>query len=376
MADGKMKQNEYYSYNSKDLPKGCQHCVKGEKVVLFVTGVCPRQCNFCPVSDEKYQKDVIFANERKILSDSDLIKEAEMMKASGAGITGGDPLTRLERTCTFIINLKKKFGNKFHIHLYTSLNLVNEKNLAQLFEAGLDEIRFHLDWEDDSLWENLELARKFSWDVGVEVPLLIDKDYKKMIDFVHDKADFINLNELETADNTQFTLQKNVKDPLSYAVKGSVEFGLKVLEYAKKYDLAVHLCTAKLKDAIQLTNRIKRESEGAKKKFDIVDEEGMLIRGALYLCELKPGFSYRDKLKTVDKEKFVNLLEPLLCTIKDKFGLGEEDIFLDTKKCRILVSKKLVNKEKNYFDTLGLIPAIVTEYPTADQLEIEVEFLN
>jgi len=140
--------------------------------------------------------------------------------------------------------------------------------------------------------------------------------------------------------------------------------------------LKVHVCTAKLKDAVQLTNRIKRESEGAKKKFDLVDDEGMLIRGAIYLNDLKPGFDYRNRLSKIDKEGFVEKLTPFYDRIKKKFKLADDEIYLDPEKPRILISKKLAKKKKIYFLDLGLKPAIVIEYPTADQLEIEVEFLE
>jgi len=369
-----MKQNKYYSYNLGLLPKGCQYCVKGEKLVLFVTGICPRKCYFCPVSDQKYQQDVTFANEREVKEVKDLIKEAELMRAKGAGITGGDPLAKLDRTIKYIGELKNRFGKEFHIHLYTSLNLVNEKVLQQLFAVGLDEIRFHLDLDDQKLWKRLGLA--FDYDVGIEVPLIPgkEKETKQLIDFIQDKVKFLNLNELEVADNKQSKILEKgfkVKDQLSYAVKGSLELGLKLIEYVKEkeYPLKVHLCTAKLKDAVQLANRIKREAKNVKQDFDIVDKEGMLIRGVLYLDELKPGFNYQEKLKDIDKSKYIKKLELLLSKINIK------EAIIDQEKPRILLSKKIVKKNKKFFKKLGLVPAVVTEYPTADQLEIEVEFI-
>ncbi|MBU0470041.1 MAG: radical SAM protein [Nanoarchaeota archaeon] len=379
----KVPENKYYSYNLGQLPKGCRYCVKGEKLVLFITGECPRRCYFCPVSDQKYQKDVIFANERSVKDFEDVVKEAEAMDAKGAGITGGDPLARLERTVEFIRKLKERFGKEFHIHLYTSLDLVNSENLKQLFQAGLDEIRFHLDFESKKLWDRIELAKEFDWDLGVEIPLIPnkEKELKELIDFIHDKVKFLNLNELEVADNEQSKLLKmglKTKDEVSYAVEKSLELGLSLIEYVKKkeYQLSVHLCTAKLKDAIQLGNRLKREAEVSKNKFDLVDEEGMLIRGALYLKELAPDFGYRKKLEEADKEQFVQLLKPLYDRIKKKFKLDDEEIMIDEKKPRILLSKRLVKKKSSYFASLGLRPAIVVEYPTANQLEIEVEFLG
>lgn len=378
-----MQQNRYHSYNLGPLPQGCRQCVKGEKLVLFMTGECPRRCYFCPVSDQKYQKDVTFANEREVKTFQDALEEAKAMDAKGAGITGGDPLAKPERTIEFIRKFKENFGKNFHMHLYTSLNLADKEILEQLFNAGLDEIRFHLDLDSVKLWDRIDSANEFSWDVGVEIPLIPnkEKETKKLIDFIHDKVRFLNLNELEVADNEQSKLLKmglQTKDSASYAIKGSQELGLSLINYVqeKGYHLTVHLCTAKLKDSVQLSNRIKREAETSKHKFDIVDEEGMLVRGALYLKESAPGFGYRGELETLDKEKVISKLRPLFEKIKKRFNLDDDLIMIDNKKPRMLISKKLAKKKKDYFLSLGLKPAVVVEYPTADQLEMEVEFLG
>jgi len=383
MAIKNKLENRFHSYNSGKLPKGCVYCVKGEKLVLFVTGVCPRKCYFCPVSDEKYQKDVVFANELKARNFKDIFAEAKAMNAKGSGITGGDPLVKLNRTTDYIKKSKKYFGKKFHIHIYTSLNLVSEKTLKKLYLAGLDEIRFHLDLDSKKLWKKLELAKKFNWDVGVELPLLPNKEKEIMeiIDYIHDKVDFLNLNELEVADNNHSNLKQfgfHVKNKTSYAIKGSLELGLKLINYSKskKYKIPIHLCTAKLKDAVQLSNRIKREAKIIKHDFDIMDKEGLLIRGALYLPEFKPGFSYRKKLKNANKEKYIKKLNRLIIKIKNKLKFNNNDFVIDKNKLRILLSKKNIIKNKELFLKMNLVLAIVTEYPTADQFEVELEFLN
>ena len=190
-----LAQNQYYSYNLGELPEGCQACVKGEKLVLFTTGLCPRRCYFCPVSDEKFNHDITFANERRVESPQDIITEAQLMDAKGAGITGGDPLMKLDRTLTAIKDLKHKFGASFHIHLYTSLNMITEKNLQQLFNAGLDEIRFHLDLESKQFWPKLTLARQFPWKIGVEIPMIPTKEaeIKELMAFIQDKINLVFL---------------------------------------------------------------------------------------------------------------------------------------------------------------------------------------
>ena len=377
-----MQPNKHHSYNTGTLPDGCKMCVKGEKLVIFVTGHCPRKCYFCPVSDDKFGSDNIFANERKVETDQDLLDEAKAMQARGAGITGGDPLMQLDRTVHYIKLLKQTFGKEFHIHLYTSLNLITENNLKQLQQARLNEIRFHFDFDSDLFWPKLQKALKYDWHVGVELPLVPKKEteIKQIIDLIHDKVKFLNLNELEIADNEMSKLAEmgyETKDKYSYAIKESVQLGLNLIEYAKNksYNFPIHVCTAKLKDATQLTNRIKRESEGAKKPFDIVDKEGLLTRGALYSPELSPGIEYRKKIKSHNWDHLIKKLQSLIPRIKKKFKLKDGDIFLDTKKPRILIAKRLAKKKNNYFTNLGLKVAIVKEYPTADQLEIEVEFL-
>ena len=376
-----IRENKYYSYQLGDLPLGCQQCVRGEKLVVFTTGLCPRKCYFCPVSDAKFGYDLSFANERKVIIDDDLLLEAELMDAQGAGITGGDPLMALSRTTKYIRLLKQRFGNVFHIHLYTSLNLATDPSLTQLHDAGLDEIRFHLDVDSQQFWLRLALAKKFSWKVGVELPMLPaqEKETLEIAQHIKDKVDFLNLNELEVADNRQSKLGEmgfRTKDALSYAVRGSLEAGKRILSKLgeQHYPLPVHLCTAKLKDAVQLANRLKREAQGMRKPFDLVTKEGMLIRGALYLPELAPGFGYRKKLQDVSPS-FVSLLTLVFHDITAELGLSEKDMSLDTMKPRILVSRALLRQHRSLWKKKGLLAAIVKEYPTADQLEIEVEFV-
>jgi uncharacterized protein len=387
MTNLKIIQNkDNDSFHLGSLPKGCQHCVKGEKLVLFITGLCSQKCYFCPVSEQKFGHDKIFADEWEMAEDDTgkLIKEAELIDAKGAGITGGDPLCVLDRTCKYIKLLKEKFGKQFHIHLYTPLKLVTKENLAKLYEAGLDEIRFHPDLENDKDWHKLELAQKFGWDIGIEIPCVPDKgtEIKKLIDYSKDLVKFINLNELELSDTKveHYDLSNfEAKDKLSYGVKGSSELGRELIDYVKdkNYGLNIYFCTARLKDKTQLGNRMKRRAKNAAKKTDIITDEGTLIRGVIYLPDYKPGFGYHDKLKAMgdeEKNKVVAELEKVKQSLEEKFRVTNK-IIVDPAKLRLLISKKLVQIHKKRIVKEGLVPAIVEEYPTEDALELEVEFL-
>lgn len=371
-----IKETKYHSWQTGEMALGCKQCVQGKKLVLFVTGLCAKRCFYCPVSEQKFNKDVIFANEWKIIDPQkpeELIEEAKLTDATGAGITGGDPLMRLDRTVNYIKLLKEIFGKQFHIHLYTPLKLVDEDKLKQLHEAGLDEIRFHPNLEDDTLWDRLSLAKKFKWDVGVEIPCVpgFEAMTKKLIDFMKDKVDFLNLNELELSDtktehNKMHEKGFKPKDDQSYAVKGSQELGMGLLKYAREKGIRAYFCTGKLKDSVQMKQRIKRRACNIALPTDEVTEEGLLIRGCIYLKDLAPGFDYQERIKKAQTKETLQQLEQL----QQQFG-G----VVDKKKLRVLLSEKDIKEKAKEIKQQNAIPAIIEEYPTADAIETEVEFL-
>ncbi len=347
-------KTKYYSYNTGKLPKGCELCVLGKKLVLFVTGLCDRGCFYCPISDKKKYNDVVYANEWPVKSSKYIIKEAELTEAKGAGFTGGDPLVKLDRVVSYIKLLKKRFGKKFHIHLYTSLELVSEDTLKKLYKAGLDEIRFHPSLYNKKLWQKILIARKFKWDIGVEIPAIpgAEKHIKELIDFISDKIDFLNINELEFSDTNANNLARfnfTCKNDISYAVKGSEELAKKLLKYCKGKIKNVHYCTAKLKDRVQLSERIKLRAKNVKKPYDLVTSEGMLYRGVIYTKNF------------AGVKKFLRKLE----VPKSLFEY-------DKNKKRVLVAPwvllGLKDELKKHWDI-----ALVEEYPTYDQLEVLVE---
>src|SRR3989454_10221923 len=89
------------------------------KMDLFVTGISSFHCFYCPVSDEKMYKYVVFADEKRVTRDEDVLEESHAIQATGAGITGGDPFDAVERTNHYIRLLKHDFGFRFDTHLYT-----------------------------------------------------------------------------------------------------------------------------------------------------------------------------------------------------------------------------------------------------------------
>jgi pyruvate formate-lyase activating enzyme-like uncharacterized protein len=308
-----------------------------------------------------------------------MLEEIRLTQATGCGITGGDPLVSLQRTIEYIKFLKEKCGKGFHIHLYTPFQLVSEKSMKALYEAGLDEIRFHPNVDDDSEWDRIKFAEKYDWDRGIEIPCLPDKveGMKKIVDYFKSKVKFINLNELEFSDTTvaHYNMDRyETKDETSYGSKGSKEAAKEIINYVRENSIhiTVYFCSAHLKDRIQMGNRIKRRAENVSKDYDEVTDEGMLVRGAVYLNAPKK----RVELLAIQKEVKEDIIKKLEAA-REKI-LSECDdvtIDIDKDKLRLLTYPAFVEHFAEKLKSLNFVPAIVEEYPTKDATEIEMDFL-
>jgi len=350
-----MKQNNFYSYNLGNLSRGCSQCVKGEKTVLYITGLCPRNCFYCPLSEQKKNKDVMYANERKVKSIKEIIQEIKLNSSKGVGITGGDPLLSFNRTLRTIKSLKIEFP-KFHIHLYTSLNLLDENKIKKLNEAGLDEIRLHPDLYDKSLWDKIKIIRKFRGKKGIEIPVIpgCTSKIKELVLLYEEYIDFLNLNEFEYSDSNDIELHNRgfyCRSKETYAIKGSREAAIQLLKWIEdnEINMRAHFCTAKLKDAIQISNRLKKRAKNVALPLDVVDEDGILIRGVIRSSDRK-----------------------LMAQIKKKYEIPSNLITYDKDREQILIAPWILME---IFSEIDCECQIVKEYPTFDRMIVEVDVL-
>ncbi len=336
------------------LPVGCAQCTEGAKMVLFVTGLCSFHCFYCPVSDEKMYKDVIYADEKRVEEDADVLEEARAIRAKGAGITGGDPLEAVDRTCHYIRLLKGEFGPAFHTHLYTMST--DPDRIRRLAEAGLDELRFHV---PPGLWARAgtsgfvaaaRLAKSLGMTVGVEVPLIPEreKELVKLVEWAEAEGlSFVNLDEMEYSD-ANFARMKvrgyEIKHDLSYGVKGADRVAVRLLE--RPWRITVHYCTSGYKDAWQLRSRIKRRAENVARPWDVVTEDGTLVKGII------EGEGLGDLMREISR----------------KFRVPQEFMGLDAGRKRIEIAPWILEE---IAPRLKRPSYVVEEYPTADGLEVE-----
>jgi pyruvate formate-lyase activating enzyme-like uncharacterized protein len=331
------------------MPRGCQLCIRGAKLVLFVTGLCKRGCFYCPLSEKRRNKDRVYANERPVKSNKDIFDEGRLIDALGTGVTGGDPSIRFKRVLRYIILLKQKFGKNHHIHMYCCSKLPS-KQLRELKKAGLDEIRFHT-WSV----EPVKAALKADLRTGVEIPA-IPGEFKRTRKLLKELdsigCDFVNMNEFEFSDTNLAAMKARgfkIKSDVSMGVKGSEEMAIKLMRWAaRNTHLNIHYCPSSLKDRVQLRNRLKRRARNVAKPFEEITDEGLLIKGVIY------GLP-KSKLDTVRK------------LLIFKYRAPSKLVFIDREKNRIELPSHVAEKLAKLEPALNF--ALVEEYPTYDRLE-------
>ncbi|USZ71274.1 radical SAM protein [Natronosalvus halobius] len=265
------------------ISKGCEQCAKGGKMVLFVYGYCDqRDCFYCPLGENRKNVTDVYANERLVESDEDVLTEAHRMDALGTSITGGEPQEALERTCHYLSLLKDEFGEDHHTHLYTGIPGGRE-NMRRLSEAGLDEIRFHPpleQWGDlhGTEWEDiLYVAREEGLTPAFEIPGI--RPETEFLDFLDEgAADFCNVNEFEMSHGNYRRMQAEgfeLKEGHMSAVDNDRDGILEVMGDHPK----VYFCTSVFKDAAQHRRRLKRMARTVRREFDDVTDDGTLVYG-------------------------------------------------------------------------------------------------
>lgn len=313
--------------------------------MLFVTGRCGRDCFYCPLSAERKEIDVVYADELLVTRIEDILDEARSIGALGTGITGGEPLLKLDFVKECIRALKREFGEEHHIHLYTGI-LPDKETLRGLTEAGLDEIRLHPpldDWSNPAgLGEALSGAATLGLEAGVEIPAL--EPAPEIIKAVKSTGAFLNLNELEFSETNADRLKGKGFEPQEShcGAYGSEEMAR---VHFMDEEIKVHFCTSRFKDAVQLRERLKRRAERVARSFDLPTEDGTLIHGVI----------------EGDRDRALNALESLEVPVELYASVGPAvDIAADILE---EISKELKG--------IGLKVSIVERYPLEGGLIVE-----
>jgi len=334
-------------------------------MVLFVTGLCRFRCFYCPVSPVRNQKDVVFANERRVERDEDVVEEARAIGASGTGITGGDPLGVVDRVEHYVRLLKREFGASHHIHLYT--HEPNPEKLRRLASAGLDEFRLHI---PPYLWgplstsggayrEVLEAAPSWGIRRGVEIPVVPDKEreLRRLLRALEALGvDFVNLNELEFSETNEAAMRERryrVDPKNGWGVLGSRAVAERVVRDLR-LRVPLHYCSSRFKDGVQLRQRLIRRAERTAPPFAERTVDGTVVVGVV------------EAGAVADLSRWAR-------SVADRVAVDRSDYRLDVGRRRVLLPPRVLRRVA---DRLRWPAFEVEEYPTADALEVERAPLN
>jgi len=345
--------------------KGCIECQKGRKMVLFVTGRCHWACDYCPLSENRRESPVMYANERPCTTFEDVIREAEAMNATGTGITGGDPMMDAKRTLEAISILKERFGMDHHIHLYTSLTPSNDL-IGELARAGLDEMRFHpLQLKLNSYADSIESASKAGISVGIEVPCEPDKEadlFAMLTDIESLPIEFLNLNELEITIGNQDHMEVrgfNLATSLTAGAEGSMDLAQRIKRHVELNDdgtsskFHVKVCSSSYKDAGQLRARFRRRGEASLLPHESLTEDDTVVFGVI-----------------ISEDESI---ESDLAELLDMTGLPADWAQINKLENRIEIPLDLA---EDLADVIDRPIAAIEVHPTHERLEVGLVWLN
>ena len=112
----------------------------------------------------------------------------------------------------------------------------------------------------------------------------------------------------------------------------------------------MHFCSSTFKDGVQLRNRLKRKAEKSAKEYEVITDDGTVIKGVLY-----------------------GNLEEAVRLLKEEYDVPEVLMHLDEERDRLEVAPWVLEEIAS---ELPYRCYEVEEYPTADRLEVERAPLN
>jgi pyruvate formate-lyase activating enzyme-like uncharacterized protein len=267
-----------------EFARGCRQCQLGIKSVLFITGICPLNCFYCPVSRDRFGKDVMFINDRQISKfPDDIIDELDRAGSNGLAITGGDPIMVVDRVVELVRLLKDTYGRGFHIHMYTHVLNINEDAIKKLAGSGIDEVRIHAinPAQLSGKLGLLKMLKDADIELGLEVPALprFENDIVKVAELLINNGliSFVNLNELDVSPaNINNLISMGYKPGPDGSVIGSIDAGIKIAtEIRRRWPwISVNVCTSRYKDLAQIGARLFRINMRVSGGDEVVLDDG------------------------------------------------------------------------------------------------------
>ncbi len=269
------------------LSSACVACTGGRGSKTFtLSTACNRHCYFCFNAN---QADYDRSRALKAGWQNELDAFLAKGDVTHVALTGGEPLLHPREAVAFFQRAHQAFPQA-HLRLYTDGDLLSDELLAQLRDAGLQELRLSvkLDVLDsdaqqsaaiDEALARITQAKRFIRDVMVEMPAIpgTEQAMRKVL-LGLDAAGAFGINLLEfgypmndwaefarrgfTVANPPFPVAYDYEYAAGLPVAGSEALCLRLLEFAldQGLSLGVHYCSLenKHRDQILQQNRLAK----------------------------------------------------------------------------------------------------------------------
>lgn len=307
------------------MSKGCEICGQGGWSCMFINGKCNCRCFYCPT--EQNEIDIPTTNGVKFAKPADYVDYIDKFGFKGVSISGGEPLLTFDKTLSFVSAVKRKFGEKIYLWLYTNGTLASGDMLSKLRDAGLDEIRFDIGATNYSL-EKAKTAVGVIRNVTVEIPA-IPEDYEVMKLKLSEMKDvginYLNLHQLRlTPHNYRNIANRNYRflhgEKVTVLESELTALNLLRHSFENNINLPINYCSYAYKNRFQSAATRRRNAAFIKKDFEDITENGYI----------------RTLCLTGNTEDIVRQAEDF-----KKLGFKQELWSLSSSKDRLFFSKSL-----------------------------------
>lgn len=265
-----LEHRTYFVGNEAHFPKGCQSCLFGTGLsAIRKTNTCNLECKFCYNYGQLDDSEPIGSGMWEIGGTKFYEKDIDLLlsiheKPTGIAYVYLEPFMEIE---TYYSVIKKFSDLGIHQHMYTNGTLATEETLKALGEAGLSEIRFNLGASNcsDDVVELIGIAKKYIKYVGIETPMtpeFFDMFFRKKVEILETKLDFINCAELHLNENNidnyygenMYIARHGYVSPI-WSRSLTLEF--MAIAESESWDLVVHDCSnhTKFARALNLNNK-------------------------------------------------------------------------------------------------------------------------
>jgi len=256
------------------LSPGCLICGQGPWSCLFINALCTANCFYCPEDRSITQEKDPF-DEIKFETPRDYVDYVKILGIKGVGFSGGEPLLVFDKLLLYIHMLRKEFGKKIYLWIYTNGDLVDKDKMKKLKEAGLDEVRFNISASNYNL-QPVESAINVIDAISIEIPM-IPEDYKivqkSLSKMQKIGVNYLNIHQLCT---TEWNYKNYIDRGYTFIHRPNVPVleseitALKLMKYAldKEISLPINYCSCVYKERFQEKGSAGLKARLVKRDFE------------------------------------------------------------------------------------------------------------